>query len=263
MVTASISLLDSNRRMTKDRFIDELRAVSAGNLRALWLPAPSDTTTNILKPDGRVWTNSATIAGRVSYQGNGILVSFNGTDQYAETTDTASLSVGNGTADGPLSIIALANVTNTAASRILFSKFNATTTQREYSLQITAGDTLQMTLFDESSDGVPFRPSDAAITQGSLRLLGATYSAATGGATAANDITLYQDGALIASTANNAAGYVAMEDTTSAVRVGDHPDGGAPFSGSIGFVAVYAAELTAAQHRRINDLCREFYEVAL
>lgn len=250
-------------------FIGELRALSAGNLRALWLPAPTDATTNSLRPDGRVWTNSATIQGRITHSGNGVLVTFTAASSHTSSTpDTASLSVGNGTTDGALTLVALANVTNTTSARALIGKTSGGATY-EYILQVTAdanprgADRLECFLYDQSSGGIPIRTSDAAVTMGSIALFGVSYSAATGGATAANDITLYQNGAVIASTAANSAGYVAMEDTAALGYVGS--DGGAQgfMSGSIGFGAIFSIALTTAQHRQIANLCNEFYGVAI
>lgn len=256
-------LRPSVRAKDADWFIDQLRAVSPGNLRALWLPAPTDTTaTNSLRP----WTQSASIQGRITYQGNGILVSFNGTDQYVTTPDTADLSVGNGTTDGPLSLAVLANVTDTATNRMLLAKgAYSSGTAYEYALLVNTADALRFDIYDVSSGGEPRRISNAAITQGSVSLIGATYTAATGGATAANDMTLYQNGAVIASTATNAAAYVAMENGTAGVGVGQDvgPEVNLYFSGSIGFAAIYAAALTAAQHRQIANLAAEYYQVTL
>lgn len=211
--------------------------------------------------------STATAFGaNVTAQGNGILVSFDGVDQYVSTGDTADLSVGNGTADGPLSIAALVNVTDTAANRVITAKGAFSSgTAFEYALLVNTADALRFDIYDVSSGGEPRRISDAAITRGSLALLGATYSAATGGATAADDMTLYQNGAVIASTATNAAAYVAMENGNAGVGVGQDvgPEANLYFAGSIGFAAIYAAALTAAQHAQIADICRDYYEVAL
>ena len=209
--------------------------------------------------------SSATAFGaNISYQGNGILVSFNGTDQYATTPDTDDLSFGDGTTDSPFSIVALANITNTAANRGLVAKYSGVgAATQEYLFYIVSDDTLRL-LIDSAVPASAFRTSDAAITQGALGLFGATYTAATGGATAANDITLYQNGAVIASTATNNSGgtYTAMSNTGRLVEFGAWGAANT-LPGSAGFAAIYAAALTASQHLQIKTITNEFYGLAL
>jgi len=240
-------------------FIDELRAVSPGNLRALWLPAPADTTTNLLRPDGRVWTNSATIQGRVSYQGNGTLVSFNGTSHYTNTPDAAALTFGNGTADSAFSGAALVNVTNTAAVRSMIARAEFGVSV-DYDFRVDGADALQLLLTDFGT-ATCNRKSDAAITQGTPQLFGFSY-AGTGGATAANGIALYVNGAAVASTATNSASYVAMDGTAVTTNVGMNTSD-QYFNGTIGCASVYAGALTLAQHRAIRDICADYYGLAL
>lgn len=242
-----------------DWFIEQLRAVSPGTGVALWLPAPTDATTNPLKPDGRVWTASATLQGRISYQGNGILVSFNGTSHTITTPDTLDLSFIEPTA---MSIVALCNVTDTAGTRPAVTKFRSDSATSEWQMVFGAADKLEMYFRDSSASVSMFRVSDAAISQGAPHLFGMSYTGA-GGATAANGITLYQDAAVIASTATNNASYVATENLGQVVTIGAYADGAAFFSGSMGFVAIFAANLSAAQHRRVADICREYYGLAL
>jgi hypothetical protein len=108
------------------------------------------------------------------------------------------------------------------------------------------------------------RSSDAAITQGSWRLFGATYSAATGGATAGNDISLYQDGAVIASTPTNNASYVAMGDKGGPVEIGSIIAHTAHFmDGSLALIAVCQKALSAADHAAIAALCRRYFKVPI
>lgn len=230
-----------------------------GDARLIWLPTGSETTTSTDQSlNGRTVTYDATIAARLSQQGKGYKVSFNGTSQYGQTPDVTNLSFGNGSADSAFSIVALANVTNTAASRALVCKYAGSA--REWLFQINTSDALLMALYDESVDIQVTRTSDSAITQGSLRLFGGTYSAATGGATAANDITLYQDGLAIASTASNNASYVAMEDTAAVVAIGALSTLLANFhSGDMAMVAVCQKALSASDHWNIRKLCEGYF----
>lgn len=247
--------------VTPTWFLGTLASISPGNLRALWLPTSADTTANISLSDLRVWTYDATIAGQISTQGQGVVVSFDGTNDYGSTPDTADLSFPE---PQPFSIVSLANVTDTGNHRNILSKFASSGVGAEWNIAVTAADLLALNLFDDSVDKQPFRISSAAITMGALHLFGSSYDGG-GGATAANGITLYQDGAVITSTASNQALYVAMEDGTSAVGLGVYSNLSATgrFQGSMGFTAVYAANLSLAQHAQIKAAVNTYYELNL
>lgn len=245
------------------QFLRTLYDVSPGSIRAIWLPLSGDTTTTTTEFDGRVWTYDADITARISTQGQGIIVSFNGTSNEADTPDTANTSFGDASNDSPLSIVSLANITDTAADRVLFAKYNIGGAAREYAFLVNGtGDTLQLNLYDESDDKQPVRTSDAAITQGALHLFAATYDGG-GGATAMDGVTLYEDAAVIASTATNDIAYVAMENTAALPSVGALAAAVAPFAGTMGFCAVYAAELSAAQLATIKAGTNFYYGTSL
>ncbi len=247
----------------REQFLGNMLAI-LGDTRLLWTPKGSDTTTSLDESlTGRTMTYDATIASRLSALGLGYAVTFNGTSQYASTPDTANLSFGNSTVDQPFSIVALVNVTDTAAARDIITKF-AGATSGEYAFRVAAGDTLVLAVYDDSTDVQPVRTSNAVITQGSWVLFGATYSAATGGATAANDMTLYQNGVVIASTATNNASYVAMEDTTNVVEIGAALAHTANFfNGSMALVAVCQNNLDASDHWAIKKLVNDYFGLAL
>jgi hypothetical protein len=245
--------------LTRVPFVRQLKAL-LGDVRFLYVAQIGDTTSSVsLDTEAKVITWDATIAGRLTTCKRAAAQSFiSASSQYGTTPDAASISFGNGTVDSAFTVLALANVTDTAASRVLISKWNAGTAS-EWLFVVTAADILTLFLFDQSAGVLPFRASNAVITQGSWRLFGATYSAATGGATAANDITLYQDGAVIASTATNAGTYVAMEDLAAPVEIGSHTLHTTAFlDGSIAMIAVVAGALSSTQMARAAVLCRQF-----
>ena len=240
--------------------IKELRSVSPGNLRALWLPYAGDSTTNTLKPDSRTWTSSHAISGRLSYQGNGLLVTFNGTTNYSTTPDTADMRFGDGAADSAFSAAAFASVTDTANVRTMVARAQFGVSI-EWDFRVDGTDALQLLLTDFGT-ATCNRKSDAVIAQGSPQLFGFSYTGA-GGATAANGITLYANGASIASTATNSGAYVSMNGTAGVVTAVGQNANDQFFAGSIGLVAVYAGALTAAQHMAIRNICTRYYGVAL
>lgn len=249
----------AHRRDIRDTewFINELRSV--GTMRALWVAHPTDATTNKYRPDGLVWTNSATVQGRITYSGNGTLVSFNGTTQYTNTPNSAALTFGNGTTDSAFSGAVFGNVTDTAAVRSMIARAEFGVSV-DFDFRVDGTDALQLLLTDFGT-ATCNRRSDAVITQGSPQLFGFSYTGA-GGATAANGITLYANGAVIASTATNSASYVSMNGTAVTTNIGMNTND-QYFSGTIGCAVVYAGALTLAQHRAIRDICAAYYDVAI
>lgn len=247
---------------TRQAFVAQLAAI-CGDTRLLWLPKGDDTTTTAdASLNARTITYDATIAAQLAQLGFGNKVSFDGSSDFGSTPDQANLSFGDASADSAFSVIALAKVTNTAASRAIAVKYNAAGTAREWEFRITAGDLLYMGLYDESVDVAPNRTSDAAITQGSWAMLGGVY-AGTGGATAANGITLYQDGLSIASTASNNASYVAMENTAAPVNIGARgsttPEAATYFQGDLALVAVVAKALSATEMWALYQLLQWYF----
>ena len=264
LVGARRSLLAGG--LNREKFRRSLLVV-LGDCRLLWLARQGDTTTSVSveTSSGRVITWDGDVSSRLTAFGGfgGAAQSFAvASSQYGDTPDTANLSFGNGTVDTPFSIIALANVTDTAGLRTFVSKWD--NTAREWIFRVGATDLLQAVLTTSALNQDTLRTSDAAITQGSWRLFGMTYTAATGGATAGDDITLYQDGAVIASTATNNALYAAMSDKDSPAEIGSliahtlHF-----FDGSMALVAVTAKALTAADHAAVAALCRRMFGVPL
>ncbi len=122
---------------------------------------------------------------------------------------------------------------------------------------------LQLILYDESLDKLPFRQSNAAITMGGLHLFGATYNG-VGSTTAADGIVLYQDAAVIASTATNDALYVAMEDTATTPSVGRLDVAtGQNLDGAFSLLAIAAGVLPLASMVAIKTLCNQFFRLTL
>jgi len=246
-------------------FLDALWSIGgSGNFRALWLPTAADTTTNTdPSSPSRLWTYDADISARITTQGSGVVVSYSGTSQYATAPDAADLSFGNGLVDSPFTLIALANVTNTAARRNIFSKFRSDNANAEYNWEINSTDKLRLSLWDASVATGPNRTSDAAITQGALHLFGASYSG-VGGATAASGITLYEDAAVIASTATNQPTYVAMENGTNIPTIsGWSDDQSQGMVGSLGCEIIYAVALTTAQHGQVKVVVNTYFGTSL
>ena len=227
------------------------RATSTGvNATFTWSEAPNafDTALNL--------------ASFASYQGVIPIVVFNGTDEEADSPDAAYFTR-NDAGGEAFSIGFWAKVTNTAAARTVFAKFDTALAIQEYWLTINSSDKLEFRVRDDSVPIEVTRISDAAITMGSWAHFVMTYDG-SGGASAMDGVTLYQDGAVIASTATNDGSYVAMENGTSTVSL-CHSKGAAgavtnPYSGSLagGPLGPFFTQiaLTADQVSRLYNIGR-------
>jgi hypothetical protein len=224
-----------------------------------FVPIISDTTTSTCPWSGRVWTADASMAGQITTLKRGSGRAFvSASSQYLTTPDADALSFGNGTTDSPFSIVALANITDTAAARAFVTKSSSGIDEWQFFVTVT--DVLRLLVFDASA-AVSALATSAAIVQGAWKFFGATYDG-RGGATAADGMALYQDGVALGVGPTNNASYVAMENGTAACEVGSSAVHTAQlFDGSMAFVIVVPAALTAAQMVGLTALCRSFYGV--
>ncbi len=134
----------------------------------------------------------------------------------------------------------------------------------EYEWRIGTTDLMELIVLLPDASHLALRASNAAVTMGSWRLYSATYSAATGGATAANDMTLYENGAVIASTATNDALYTTMTNGTAVLEAGSAASGTTRFmQGQMAFEMLCAGNLPVATHLAVLQACRAYYGVPL
>lgn len=252
------------RTMLREEFIGRILAIT-GDTRLFWLPASTDTTTSIDQSlNGRTLTHDATIAARLAALGLGYSVSFNGSSQYATTPDAVDLSFGNGGTDSAFSIVALANVTDTANVRMFCSKDN--TSNREYALYLDASDKLTAFMRDESATANTFRISDAVVTMGALTLYAMSYAGASGGGltTNQNGTILYQNGLAIASTATNSGSYGGMDNGTAAFEIGSFTAHTSGFmQGTMALLLVCQKQLSASEMWAIKKLVNAFFNLSL
>ncbi|KKM24756.1 hypothetical protein LCGC14_1601940, partial [marine sediment metagenome] len=104
---------------------------------------------------------------------------------------------------------------------------------------------LSMQLRDQSTAAVVGVTSDAALALGWNHLVG-TYDS-TGGTTAANGITLYENNIKVAQTTSNNGSYVAMENTAADVGLGSWADDNSLFLGDkLDNVILFDIELSTA-----------------
>lgn len=247
------------------QLVNSVRALVGGSAaRVLWQPSLAGgnrvTDDNVTQ---RNWTADSSITTHSAPLGRGTSVAFDAATTYFVTLDSGDLTFGNGTTDSPFSIVVLANITDTAAERDLVSKA-ASLGNAEYIFYVDAADKLNLLIRDVSATAQAIRTSTAVATQGSWVLLGATYSAATGGATAANDITLYENGVVKTSGATNDPLYVAMEDGTWNVEIGSRSNHTAAFfSGNIAFVLVAQKNMSAGDHLALKSYINNYFGLGL
>lgn len=246
-------------RLKRTQFLNAVRSIAGVKPVACWLPSFTDTGSSIDPISGRVWTADAAQNGQVQPKGYGYARTFNGTSNWFTTPDTTDLSFVEPVA---MSIFAVANVTDTANNRYFISKGNTVATDLEYVFVVQTTDVFVLSFNDNSAAVQCQEASNAAITQGSWITTGASYSG-VGGATAANGIVLYQNGAAVAETATNNAAYVAMEDHTALVMIGARntavPTGF--FQGSMAFLIAVAANLTAAQQTQLHLTAKTYFGI--
>lgn len=208
-----------------------------------WSEAPNsfDTKLDLTDPD--------------SFQGIIPVITFNGTDEEADTPDAAYWT----RALGAASWGAWVRVSATASNQAILTKRVASGDKREWQFFIDTSEKLLLRLEDENdaSNSYIETLADAALSTGVWHFLVATYD----GSADASGINLYIDGALAASTDTDQAGFVSMRDTTSTVEFGSTAASAANFwqdkmaGGPIGpFFA--QKELSADEVLRLYELGR-------
>lgn len=158
------------------------------------------------------------------------VIHFNGTDEDIDAPDHAWWTVSSGGVDEAFSVGLWLNVTNSAATRIAYSKWSGVGNTEEWLFQITTADKLQFAIGDASVSIAVWELSDSAITQGVYELFVGTYDG-RGGADAADGMAILNSSGIIAATPANNNQYVDMEDVGETIKIGS--GAGAWFKGSM------------------------------
>jgi len=205
----------SSAQMTSGAGTEDLSSLD--NIVAHWLLNDDAATTTVLDDDGGTHNGTASSNSEDLHKtgkvGTGCF-DLSGFDSVA-VTDHANFSFDD-SGSNPFSIAAWIFNGGQSATQFIISKQHATV-NREWSFHVD-GQILYFRLFDQSAAVYCERTTDTALTAGWHLVVG-TYDS-TGGATAANGIILYVDGAVVDSTASNDASYVAMENLASNVAIG-------------------------------------------
>jgi len=221
------------------------------NWVGLWGFITPATTEQDLSPHNHDLTYNNFLAADQGYFGRVYSLSFYaGSNEYLNTADHNDFTFDD-TASGGFTMNFNAQVVATDSVQTLISKWDETAAAeaREWRIHLDATEKVVVSIFDESANVGCTRTSDAAVAAG-FHQITAVYDG-SGGATAANGIVIYIDGAAVASTAANDGSYVGMENLTAPVYVGAiENDAGVNcyhFQGDMTVAEVTTTEMTADQ----------------
>lgn len=208
------------------------------------------------------YQGSMTTGDRVK-KGMGWAVDFDGTNDYVNLGDSDDFSFGDGTNDEAVTWFGVVEVVDVAGSQVVISKLDETTgiEQREYRLDITSAQKIRLIQFDESVGVACSKIIDGALSIGYHSFV--VTSPGDGGATAMNNVKIYIDGVLVASTATNDGAYVAMENLATPCWIGslESTDGNPVFfmNGDNALTGMDGAEWSAMDVHRFHQLCKGLY----
>lgn len=187
-----------------------------------------------------------------SFQGIVPVIKFNGTDEQTDTPSVSYWDGGDGTTDQKLSFGVWVNLDATATEDLLVRDSGAGTGSWRLG-------TRRLLIRDQSTMAICRRDRDSNPSLGVWHFLAATYDG-QGGGSAANGIKMYDDGVVVASTATNDGGYVAMEADGAKVTLANSPPSVQFFNGKMagGPLGLFftKTELSADAVRRLYQLGR-------
>lgn len=225
------------------------------------LHSPTSTTFKTLGEEQVTFTYSEDPAGFDVPQGKqGIvpILTFNGTDEQADTPDRGYFSLGDGTAGGDVAFTIGAMIRLTSGgsgTRAILAKYASGAA--EWAFVINPDGTVKLTCGDQSKGVDSTRISDAAISEAVWHLVIVTRPAAATGATAMDSVIISVDDAVVASTATSSSAYDGMENTSAVVELGHYlTAGGRWFAGSMTLPFLVKRVVTPDEKLRIWDLAR-------
>ena len=260
---ARIVSFGSTVQITSDQmralFIHDLLDL-CGDTRLLWLPKSTDTTTTTDESrNARVFTYDATIAARLSAQGAGQAVDFDGTDDEADVPDADNLSFGDAAKDEPFSVVVLCKPDANNALMSLLAKASSATVGEEWQLFLDASGHLNFQLQDESAD-TTLEARYAAAVGTSWTLLGGTYDGSGG----IGGLALFTGGASRAVTDDSSGAYVAMENGAALVHLGArYTTKEQFFNGKMALALLVAKALSRDEMWELTKLVNSYFGLTL
>ena len=208
------------------------------------------------------YQGSMTTGDRVE-RGMGWAIDFDGTDDYVNLGDDDDLSVGNGANDEAVTWFGAVEVIDVATNQNIIAKYDNTSSSelREWRVYLNTDEKLLIVQYDESANVAVYSATDNPISVGWHTYV--ITSPGDGGATAMNNVKLYIDGAIVASTPSNNASYVAMENLASPCWIGaNEGSGGVPESlmtGDNALIGMDGSEWSAYDVHRFHELAKGLY----
>jgi len=200
--------------------------------------------------DSGAYVHSQNVPNHVANTMSAPYYRFDGSNDDIEIADSAHLSFGGTTYDTPFSISAWINMEDATNFRIVSKgTYNS---DMEYLFTGNGSDKLALEIYDESvADTYEVAATTAALTdyEGKWIHVCGTYNG-VGGTSANAGITLYINGVSQALTLAGNGTYVAMENLTDEVRIGNYADTQYA-QGSIAGIQIFNLELSAAEVKEL------------
>lgn len=193
-------------------------------------------------------------------KGMGWGIQFNGSSDYISIADDGSLSFGNGTNDEAVTWFGVMEVAAGGDEPIICKYFDGMTGIREWFVGLdTDNQKLEAKIYDEGLNKECSRIMDASLSAGWHTYV-VPYSG-VGGGSAADGISIYIDGSVVASTATNNGDYVAMTNTGTGVLIGKLEEylNDEFFSGKQACNGIDGSAWSAYKIHRFDQLARGLY----
>ena len=233
----------------------------AGDLRGLWIPSITDTvSTTDLSKNAHVATWDSTIAGKFTTVGSGVALTMDGTATEADVPDSSDHSFGDGAVDSAFTVFTLLNLTDATDSTVI-AKWDVTGTLREWRVYFDDNDYPTVELYDESADTYIGREDATAWTsEGTMTALTMTYDGTGSNA----GIRLYKNKTRVDDTDVSSGAYVAMENSTALVEIGQVTAGAPEFlDGKMALVGIAGKAFTEDEVAALMYMYNSYYDLSL
>ena len=177
---------------------------------------------------------------------------FDGTSSVLDCGNNNLFHFNDGTNDTPFSLVVVANAVDHSLGGSLCGVMGASNGNKEYMFDIDSA-TSKLRCYVQQDVNFAIRTTDVALTahDGKTTAYGVSFTADSAPASAMDDVSLYVNGVVQASTAANNASYLGMVNGAEGFTVGNAAGGGA-FTGNIYRVYVFNRALSAAEHLWIS-----------
>lgn len=255
-----------NNQMVQKATFDILGLMTDPRFLNLQCEDPGAGTMTDVSGQGHDGTYQGTMTtGDRVKKGMGWSIDFDGTDDYVNLGDHNDFSFGDGTNDEAVTFFGVINIINIALVERILSKWDKTTGSElaEYLILIESNRLLKLYQRDESSNGQAHIVTDNPLSIGWHSW--AITSPGDGGATAMNNVKIYIDGVVVASTATNSGAYVAMENLATPCWIGaSGSTAGTPsafMQGDNALIGIDGSEWSAYDMHRFHQSCKGLYGI--